>query len=234
VHTVSAGETSPVASVSASSCVASSLASAPQCSVIPAELGGQTLQPGCYSPVGAAAFDVTGTLTLRGLGQFTFLAPTTVTTAANSAVVLTNGALCSDVLWNVAGAFTSGATSSFIGAVSASTAITLGATSTLQGSVNSADNVINYGGGAVIIPCVSAAPSSASNLAIPSSSSSSSVNLGLWAILPLGVLVIVFAAISLYYCTQYHKVSAQAKKNNDIELGSKPPVAENGGVVFHG
>ena len=59
------------------------LASAPLCTVIAIELGGVTLTPGCYSPLASAAFDITGTLTLSGSGQFTFIAPAAVNTAAN-------------------------------------------------------------------------------------------------------------------------------------------------------
>jgi len=59
------------------------LASAPKCNVIAIELGGVTLTPGCYSPLASAAFDITGTLTLSGSGQFTFIAPAAVNTAAN-------------------------------------------------------------------------------------------------------------------------------------------------------
>jgi len=124
-----------------------------QTRTIAAQLGGQTLAPGCYSAVGGAAFGLTGSLTLSGVGQYSFSSPAALTTAAGSAVVLQNGASCSSITWLLGAAVTTGASSAFIGEVRSAAAITLGASSTLRGSVYSTIGTITHGAGATVTPC---------------------------------------------------------------------------------
>ena len=75
------------------------------------DLGGMTLTPGLYS-FGAAA-TLGGTPTLNGGGDpnavFIFQIGSTITTAANSAVVLTGGAHACHVTWLIGSSATLGA-----------------------------------------------------------------------------------------------------------------------------
>ena len=90
------------------------------------ELGGTTLRPGVYS---SGAFGVTGTLVLDGRNDpnavFVFQTGTTLTTAVDSAVVLTNGARACNVFWKVGTAATLGTTSRFAGTLAAHDNISL-------------------------------------------------------------------------------------------------------------
>ena len=90
-------------------------------------LGGLTLTPGVYS-FGAAA-QLTGTLTLNGLGNpnavFVFNINSTLTTAAASNILLINGAQGSNVFFRVGSSATLGTTTVFQGDIIALTSITL-------------------------------------------------------------------------------------------------------------
>jgi hypothetical protein len=88
-----------------------------------ADMGGKTLKPGVYCfPTSAA---ITGTLTLSGNGVYIFKIGSTLTTSAdNSNVVLTNGALASNVFWQVSSSATLGTNSVLKGTVIAYSSIT--------------------------------------------------------------------------------------------------------------
>ena len=97
--------------------------------------GGKTYHEGIYHT--AAAFALTGTLTLDAQGDpdaiFIIQVGAALNTAALSQVALVNGALASHVYWAVLGAAGTGATSSFVGTIMATDAITLGAGTQLTG-----------------------------------------------------------------------------------------------------
>ena len=99
------------------------------------DLGGMTLTPGLYS-FGAAA-TLAGTLTLDGGGDpnavFIFQIGSTITTAANSAVVLTGSAQACRVTWLIGSSATLGAGTSFRGDVLADVSITAVAGTTVAG-----------------------------------------------------------------------------------------------------
>ena len=97
---------------------------------VPTELGGTTLKPGVYA---SATLGLTGTLTLDGAGLYIFQAGSTLITASNSAVALTNGASACDVYWQVGSSATLGTTTSFKGTIMALTSIALQTGATLQG-----------------------------------------------------------------------------------------------------
>ncbi len=113
---------------------------------------GQTFTPGTYHT--AAAFALTGTLTLDGLGDpnalFIFQVDAALNTAAASTMNLINGAQASHVFWQVNGAAGTGASSAFAGTIMAAGAITLGAGTQLigralcYGTVTLADNTIRF------------------------------------------------------------------------------------------
>ena len=67
--------------------------------ILTRDLGGKKLIPGIYSYTGSAT--LTGTLTLSGLGQYIFQIGTTLTTAVNSEILLTDGARSCDIFWKV-------------------------------------------------------------------------------------------------------------------------------------
>ena len=102
-----------------------------------------------YTP---AAFALTGTMTLDGQGNpnavFIIQVNAALNTAAGTTISLINGAQASNVFWQVNGAVTTGATSSFTGTIMAAGAITVGAGGSIAGRalsfgiVTLADNLI--------------------------------------------------------------------------------------------
>ncbi|MCW2799314.1 MAG: hypothetical protein JWQ70_786 [Aeromicrobium sp.] len=116
------------------------------------DLNGLTLHPGIRHT--AAAFTLTGTLTLDGDGDpnalFIFQVGAALNTAAASHLVLINGAKASNVFFQVLGAAGTGANSTFAGTILANGAITLGADSELigralsRGAVTMAGNTVRF------------------------------------------------------------------------------------------
>ena len=87
------------------------------------DLGGKTLTPGVYTFSSSA--QLTGTLTLSGNGIFIFRTGSTLTTASNSRVLVTNGANGCGVFWKVGSSATLGSGTQFKGTVIALTSITM-------------------------------------------------------------------------------------------------------------
>lgn len=109
------------------------------------DLGGLTLTPGVYSFSTSA--QLTGILTLDGLGLldpvFVFKVGSTLTTAANSSVILTNGARGDrDVFFQVGSSSTLGVNSAFAGTVIASSSNTLNTGATLNGRIISLNGAV--------------------------------------------------------------------------------------------
>ncbi len=86
-------------------------------------LGGRTLTPGVYTFSSSA--QLTGTLTLSGNGIFIFQMGSTLTTASNSRVLVTNGAQGCGVYWKVGSSATLGTGTQFKGTIVAMTSITM-------------------------------------------------------------------------------------------------------------
>ncbi len=115
-------------------------------------LGGLVLAPGVYGFNAAA--QLTGTLTLNGLGNpnsvFVFNVGSALTTASASSIVLINGAQGSNVFFRVGSSATLGTTTAFEGDIVALTSITLDAGATINcgaalahnGAVTLDDNTI--------------------------------------------------------------------------------------------
>jgi len=100
-----------------------------------ADLVGLTLTPGVYGFPTSSATN-SGVLTLSGVGQFVFDITTTFSTAANSAIVLTNGATANNVYFLVGSSVSSlGTNSSFNGNIIALTAVALNANVTNHGTI---------------------------------------------------------------------------------------------------
>jgi hypothetical protein len=91
------------------------------------DLGGLILTPGVYCFDTSA--QLTGALTLNGLGKtdsvFVFKIGSTLTTASNSSVLITNAGSGCNVFWQVGSSATLGTTTSFQGNILALTSITL-------------------------------------------------------------------------------------------------------------
>ncbi|MHB1249166.1 MAG: ice-binding family protein [Polaromonas sp.] len=95
-------------------------------------IGGQTLAPGLYKSTSTLAIS-SGDLTLAGNGVWIFQIASTLTTTAGRQVILTGGALASNVFWQVGTSATLGTTSSFKGTIMADQSITLNTGATLDG-----------------------------------------------------------------------------------------------------
>ncbi len=101
------------------------------------ELGGLTLGPGVYESGGALG--ITGTLTLDAGGDpdavFIFRSTSTLITASDSAVVLTNGARFCRVFWVVPSSATLGTNSTFVGHIFALADIQAQTGATVEGQL---------------------------------------------------------------------------------------------------
>jgi hypothetical protein len=87
------------------------------------DLGGKTLTPGVYTFSSSA--QLTGTLTLSGNGIFIFRTGSSLTTASNSHVLVTNGANGCGVYWKIGSSATLGSGTQFKGTIVALTSITM-------------------------------------------------------------------------------------------------------------
>lgn len=105
---------------------------------IPTELGGTTLTPGTYDSADGT-FQITGTLTLDAQGDpdgvFVFKTASTLITANNSNVNLTNSARYCRTFWKVGSSATLGTNSHFVGHILALTSITATTGATVQGQL---------------------------------------------------------------------------------------------------
>jgi hypothetical protein len=110
-------------------------AQAPGGTVLPADIGGETLAPGVYKTTSAQpSLGITGTLTLSGNGTYIFQIVSTLTTAANNSdVILSGGALPQDVFWQVGSSATLGTTTTFAGTIMAQASVSLDTGATLNG-----------------------------------------------------------------------------------------------------
>jgi len=97
------------------------------------DLGGQTLAPGVYCFSSSAG--LTGQLTLNGNGVYVFKIGSTLTTASNSSVVLTNGARCGSVFWQIGSSATLGTGTTFVGNLMALTSDTVTTNVSVTGRV---------------------------------------------------------------------------------------------------
>lgn len=113
------------------------------------DLGGKTLTAGVYTFSSSA--QLTGTLTLSGKGIFIFQMGSSLTTASNSKVLVTNGAQACGVYWKVGSSATLGSETQFKGTIVALTSITMVTGATIlpgralarNGAVTLDSNLIN-------------------------------------------------------------------------------------------
>jgi len=99
------------------------------------DLGGKTLVSGVYCFSSSA--QLTGALTLNAGGDsnavWVFKTGTTLTTASNSSVLMTNGGQPCNVFWQIGSSATLGTATSFVGSILALTSITLDTGATVSG-----------------------------------------------------------------------------------------------------
>jgi len=115
------------------------------------ELGGTTLGCGIYSST-SGSFDIAGTLILSGTATdvFIFQMSGTLTTQVISHVILTGGAVWSNVFWQVGTAATLGATSTFVGNIMAGTYIFEDANTSMIGNALSNTSYVTVNGTSVL------------------------------------------------------------------------------------
>lgn len=95
------------------------------------DLGARTLAPGVYCFSSSA--QLTGALTLSGAGDYVFQIGSTLTTASNSSVTLTNGATNSRVNWAIGSSATLGTGTALKGIIAAYASITFNTSASLIG-----------------------------------------------------------------------------------------------------
>ena len=119
------------------------------------ELAGRSdFSPGIYSAATAMNL-ASGTVTLDAEGdvdaEFIFIAGTTLVTAADTEIILINGAQAENVFWVLGTAATLGARSIVRGSILAGTAITFGTGSELHGCAIAQSAVTFESGGTVFL-----------------------------------------------------------------------------------
>ena len=125
---------------------------------ITSTLGGQTLTPGVYCS--GSSMGLIGTLTLSGAGVYIFQMGSTLTTATNSNILLTNGATADNVFWQVGSSATLGTGTSFVGTIIA------------QASITSASNTQTIGRLIALTGALSLSGASPTTITVPNVSSS--------------------------------------------------------------
>jgi hypothetical protein len=114
--------------------------------------------PGVYCTLGAASIGTSG-ITLNGAGTFIFRVNGALTTAANSAVTLANGASACDVFWTPTAATTLGANSTFVGTNIDASGITIGSTVSRTGRSLAFGGTVTTNADTMTVPaCATPAP----------------------------------------------------------------------------
>lgn len=128
--------------------------SRPNASPLPADIGGMTITPGLYAaPV---TLGISGTVTLDGKNNpnslFIFQIPSTLTTAVDSAVVLTNQANACNIFWQVGSSATLDTASNFSGTIMAAASVSLGTGSNVTGRVLAESGAVTLLDNAITVP----------------------------------------------------------------------------------
>jgi hypothetical protein len=118
-------------------------------------IGGLTLTPGLYKSTSSLAIS-SGDLTFDAKGNadavFIIQIATTLTTTSGRKVILSGGALASNIYWQVGSSATFGTTSVFKGTVMAMQSITLNTGATLEGRALARTGAITMAGNTVVNP----------------------------------------------------------------------------------
>jgi hypothetical protein len=127
------------------------------------DLGGRTLVSGVYEDT--SGMQLTGTVTLDAQGDpnavFIFQAGSTLITASNSTVALTNGASPCNVFWQVGSSATLGTGTHFVGTILALTSATLNSGADVEGRVLARNGAVTLDTNDITAPgCAAPPPSS--------------------------------------------------------------------------
>jgi len=118
------------------------------------DLGARTLSANVYCFTSSA--QLTGTLVLDGQGNsnavFVFQIATTLTTAANAAVVMAGGAQARNVYWQVGSSATIGTNTAFLGNILALTSITLNTGASMSGRALARNGAVTLDTNALALP----------------------------------------------------------------------------------
>jgi hypothetical protein len=122
--------------------------------LLPADIGGMTITPGLYNaPV---SLGISGTVTLNGKNHpnsvFIFQIPSTLTTAVNSAVTLTNEASACNIYWQVGSSATLNTASTFMGTIMAQASISLGTGTTVTGRMLAESGAVTLLSNTISVP----------------------------------------------------------------------------------
>ncbi len=135
----------------------------------PAELGGQTFTEGVIGTPARDALTLTGTLTLDGGGDpssvFIIQTDTTLTTAADSAVLLINGAQECNVFWQIGSSATLGTGTDFAGTILAFTSITVTTGSIIRGRLLAQGAAVTLDTDTVLAPTCDLTPTTTTTAA---------------------------------------------------------------------
>lgn len=116
-------------------------------------IGGLTLTPGLYKSTSSLAIS-SGDLTFDARGDadaiFIIQVATTLTTTSGRQVILSGGALASNIFWQVGSSATFGTTSVFKGTVMAMQSITLNTGATVDGKVLARTGSVTMAGNTVV------------------------------------------------------------------------------------
>ena len=120
-------------------------------------LGGQTLAPGVYKFNTSA--QLTGALTLSGVGVYIFQTGSTLTTESGSTVALANGAQACAVFWQVGSSATVGTGTAMVGTIMAMASITMTTGASLQGRALARNGAVTLDSNRISQPgCAAPAP----------------------------------------------------------------------------
>ena len=118
------------------------------------DLTGLTMTPGLYKST--SSLSITGALTLNALGdpsaKFIIQIASTLTTGPGSQVILSGGAVASNVVWQVGTSATLGTNSDFKGTILADQSITLTTGASLNGRAMARIGAVTLDTNAIVIP----------------------------------------------------------------------------------
>jgi hypothetical protein len=109
-----------------------------------------TLSPGSYCFDSSA--QLTGTVTLNGDGVYVFEIGSTLTTASNSSVVLSNGATAGNVFWRIGSSATIGVDTVFAGSILAEVSATVDSGASVAGRVFALTGAVTLVDNAITVP----------------------------------------------------------------------------------
>lgn len=123
-------------------------------SMLNGDIGGTTLTPGVY--VSAAALSIGSLLTFDGLNNpnaiFIIQVQAALNTAASTSLKLTNGASASNIFWQITGAASLGADSSFAGTILGFAAVSVGSNVSFVGRILALNGAVTLDSDTITTP----------------------------------------------------------------------------------